>query len=246
MIRRKIRQRSEDGYVNATALSKAHQAATNERRDVGHWLETQAAQRAIQHLSLKTGIPVIKLVEAKKGRHGGTYIHLRLSVRFAMWLNDEFGYLVEEWVEQWMTTGRNSSTTELALPKDPILAQLESLIEVRQKQLDQERMLQEQQQRIDRQQEQIQEFKNIQVAAQLELKALPSSSHAIPPERLDMKVRRIVNDYCTVKGLPQREVWQTLYQQHYYRYCRRPNTLPKESKLQAFVRLGLIESLYER
>ena len=60
-----------------------------------------------------------------------------------------------------------------------------------------------------------------------------------------MKVRRIVNDYCTVKSLPQREVWQTLYQQHYYRYCRRPSTLPKESKLQAFVRLGLIESLYE-
>ncbi|MGD1939556.1 MAG: hypothetical protein ACFCA4_18685, partial [Cyanophyceae cyanobacterium] len=27
-----------------------------------------------------------------------------------IWLSDEFGYLVEEWIEEWMTTGKNPLT----------------------------------------------------------------------------------------------------------------------------------------
>ena len=56
-----IQQRITDGYINATAMSKAYLASTSQRRDVNHWLATEAAQRAIQHVSLKTGIPVFKL-----------------------------------------------------------------------------------------------------------------------------------------------------------------------------------------
>jgi hypothetical protein len=102
-----VEQRRDDGFLNATAMSKAHLAGTGQRRDVLHWLETEAAKRAITHLSLKTGIPVFKLVESRPGRYGGTWIHPRLAVRFAIWLSDEFGYLVEEWVEEWFLSGRN-------------------------------------------------------------------------------------------------------------------------------------------
>lgn len=38
---------------------------------------------------------------------GGTWIHPKLAIRFGIWLSDEFGYLVEEWVEQWLTTGQS-------------------------------------------------------------------------------------------------------------------------------------------
>lgn len=99
-----VGQKRKDGYVNATALADAHYKATGVRRDVNHWLDVKRTQESIEHLSLKTGIPGFKLVEAKKGRYGGTWIHPRLSVRFAMWLSDDFGYLVEEWIEQWLTT----------------------------------------------------------------------------------------------------------------------------------------------
>lgn len=53
-----IGQRETDGYVNATALCKAHFEATKQRRDVNHWLDSQRTQETLQHLSLKTGIPV--------------------------------------------------------------------------------------------------------------------------------------------------------------------------------------------
>ena len=91
-------------------MSKAHLASTGQRRDVNHWIESSRVKDSIQHVSLKTGIPVFKLVESKKGRYGGTFIHPKLAVRFGIWLSDEFGYLVEEWIEEWMTTGKNPLT----------------------------------------------------------------------------------------------------------------------------------------
>lgn len=98
-----VGQQRKDGYVNATALAEAHLKATGVRRDVNHWLDVKRTQEFIEHLSLKTDIPGNKLVDAKRGRYGGTWIHPRLSIRFAMWLSDGLGYLVEEWVERWMT-----------------------------------------------------------------------------------------------------------------------------------------------
>ncbi|MCC5609732.1 KilA-N domain-containing protein [Nostoc sp. CHAB 5834] len=43
---------------------------------------------------------------------GGTWIHPKLAIRFGIWLSDEFGYLVEEWVEQWLTTGQSPINNE--------------------------------------------------------------------------------------------------------------------------------------
>jgi KilA-N domain len=103
----KVRQRRDDGYINATAMSKAHHAGTGQRRDISEWLSNARTQESIKHLSLKTGIPVFKLIDTKPGRYGGTWIHSKLATRFAIWLSDEFGYLVEEWVAEWMLTGRN-------------------------------------------------------------------------------------------------------------------------------------------
>lgn len=108
-----VEQRANDGYVNATSLAKAHQLGGGQRRDVSEWLENAATKRSVDHLSLKTGIPAFKLVQAKPGRYGGTWIHPRLSVRFAIWLSDDFGFLVEEWVEEWLTTGQKPITFTL-------------------------------------------------------------------------------------------------------------------------------------
>lgn len=69
----------------------------------------------MEHLSSKTGIPVINLYQAFQGSPetgGGTWIHPKLAIRFGIWLSDEFGYLVEEWVEQWLTTGQSPINNE--------------------------------------------------------------------------------------------------------------------------------------
>lgn len=109
-----IGQRREDGYINATALSKAHYKATKIRRDTNHWLALERTKKTIEHLSRLTEISVDQLViKVKTGRneYRGTYIHPRLAVRFGIWLSDDFGYMVEEWVNQWMTTGQNPIQT---------------------------------------------------------------------------------------------------------------------------------------
>lgn len=110
-----VEQRRLDGYINATALTRAYKLATGKRRDVGEWLSNKRTQETLEHLSSKTGIPVIELYQVFQGspeNGGGTWIHPKLAIRFGIWLSDEFGYLVEEWVEQWLTTGQSPINSE--------------------------------------------------------------------------------------------------------------------------------------
>ncbi|OCQ94040.1 KilA-N domain-containing protein [Limnothrix sp. PR1529] len=96
-----VEQRSTDGYVNATKLSKAYLAKTGKRRDPGHWMENARTQESILAVSRSTGFPVDRLVIIIKtgpNEHRGTYLHPDLSVRFAMWLDDDFGLFVERLV----------------------------------------------------------------------------------------------------------------------------------------------------
>lgn len=105
-----IEQRASDGYINATALANAYRQATGKRRDVSEWLTNKRTRESLEHLSAKTGKPVFELYQAFQGspqNGGGTWIHPKLSVRFAIWLSDEFGYIVEEWVEEWRQTGQS-------------------------------------------------------------------------------------------------------------------------------------------
>jgi hypothetical protein len=89
------------------------------------------------------------------------------------------------------------------------------------------------------------QWDKVQSEARFNLIALPKPSSDVPEETLDMKVRRAVNSYCAATGQTQSDVFRELYKQFYYRYHRRVDSVGRESKLQAFVRLGLIQSLYD-
>jgi KilA-N domain len=134
-----VEQRRLDGYINATALTRAYRLETGKRRDVSEWLSNKRTQESLEHLSSKTGIPVIELYQVFQGSPetgGGTWIHPKLAIRFGIWLSDEFGYLVEEWVEQWLTAGLKPNydesliatiTTALAQALTPINQQLSEI-----------------------------------------------------------------------------------------------------------------------
>lgn len=120
-----VEQRQRDGYINATALSSAYKLATGKRRDVAHWLELERTTETLNHLSSITGIPVIELYQSFRGspeNGGGTWIHPKLAVRFGIWLSDEFGYQVEQWVEEWVLKGQSTVL-------DPKVLELESKLE---------------------------------------------------------------------------------------------------------------------
>lgn len=132
-----------------------------------------------------------------------------------------------------------------AIVSQPVPTQIQALLAAVQQMAEMEQRQLEADRRLALAEAQLQEFAEVRATAHAELMALPPASHDIPPESTDMKIRRVVNNYCAATGLQQSEVYRNLYQAHYYRYRRRVETSGKESKLQAFIRLGLIDSLYD-
>jgi len=114
-----VSQRESDGYINATALSKAYESATTTRKDPSEWRQTERAKTYVDRLAVKTGIPVLDLIQVKKGgSKPGTWIHPKLSVPFATWLSVEFEMMVADWVEEWLTS---YSPTQLEADSDRVL-----------------------------------------------------------------------------------------------------------------------------
>lgn len=100
----RVYQRKDNGYLNVTNLAKALEKKENKRRDIHEWLSNKRTQEDFQHLSSETGIPVSALIQTHKGEPvsaQGTYIHPKMSIRCAIWLSSEFGFMVEHWLENW-------------------------------------------------------------------------------------------------------------------------------------------------
>ncbi len=101
-----VAQEEDNGYINITKLAKAYQQQTGKRRDASNWLSNQRTKESIKHLNSVTGIPVTELIQVRQGgnpENQGTFVHPKLALRFGIWLSDEFGYMVEEWFEEWAT-----------------------------------------------------------------------------------------------------------------------------------------------
>ena len=121
-----IYQREGDGYINATQVCKANQALTGQKKDPSDWLANKSSKSMIEKLLSVTGIPASELVDVKKGgTNQGTWLHPRLAVRFAMWVNDDFSLQVEDWVQEWIATKRNPIHT--IAPAEPTIAEIEQV-----------------------------------------------------------------------------------------------------------------------
>jgi len=100
-----IHQRSDDGYVDATAMCRANSKQFND------YFRLETTQAFLEALSLTTGIPVVKnsnygdlaLLESKEGRYGGTWIHPKAAINLGQWCSPEFAVFVSELVFAWMT-----------------------------------------------------------------------------------------------------------------------------------------------
>ena len=117
-----VKQRSADGYVNATQLLKAHKAKTGENQKISKWLETDRAKAYIQAVSKRCKKSPFNLIDTKPGKGGGSWIHPDLAVPFATWLSVEFELQVSDWVQEWMATGINPIQKQLS--KNEIIASL--------------------------------------------------------------------------------------------------------------------------
>ena len=116
-----VEQKRVDGFINATAMCVAH------GKDISDWLALDSTYKLIAALanllgvnpnsgispnSLKTRVSATypTLVIVKRGSPefgGGTWMHHKLAVHLAQWCNPEFALLVSDWIEEWLTTGKN-------------------------------------------------------------------------------------------------------------------------------------------
>ncbi len=102
-----VRQRTADGYFDATAMCKAV------GKKWSHYTANAGTREFIQRLAESTGIPADRLVEQVSGRSGGTWIHPRVSMHFSQWASSAFAVAVSGWVLELLTTGR------VELPNQP-------------------------------------------------------------------------------------------------------------------------------
>ena len=61
-----VSQRTEDGYINATQLLKAHEIATGEKKYLKDWLRTDRAKAYLEEVSKRWEIPPFDLTKTKK------------------------------------------------------------------------------------------------------------------------------------------------------------------------------------
>lgn len=87
----------EDGYINATKVAKFY----HEKPD--NWLVREHTKKVICSISRKLDIQTNQLVVVRRGAPetgGGTWIHPKLAVHFAYWLDVDFGIWVGEQIER--------------------------------------------------------------------------------------------------------------------------------------------------
>lgn len=74
----------DDGWFNATL------AAERFGRRVDHWLANQETQDYIEALCSLSNTRKSGYLKTKRGQGGGTWLHPKLAVRFAQWLDPKF------------------------------------------------------------------------------------------------------------------------------------------------------------
>lgn len=77
-------QFNDSGWFNATAAAEKFG-----KRPV-NWLELSSTDSYMSAMSNQLKVGKSDLLDVKKGRSGGTWLHPKLAVAFARWLSDEF------------------------------------------------------------------------------------------------------------------------------------------------------------
>lgn len=118
-----IKQRSDDGYINATELCKA---ANKSFKD---YMANKSTMEFLDELSAETGLQIqlgekslVKkkqaLIETFAGAPmtgGGSWVHPQVAIHLGQWASGKFAVQVSKWVHDWMS-GKGSPGSVALLP----------------------------------------------------------------------------------------------------------------------------------
>lgn len=99
----------DDAFLNATAIAKHFNKLPNE------WLRLDSTQEYIDLLCKKLNTEKSRILKTTRGVNGGTWLHRRLAVAFARWLNAEFAIWCDEQIENILIN--KNQPKQLALPE---------------------------------------------------------------------------------------------------------------------------------
>lgn len=95
-----IRQRSADGYLNATEMCQAN------KKLYADYIRLDGTQEYLNELSSEMGYPISQLIEVRKGNskkfQQGTWIHPHVATHLAQWLSPKFAVFVSKWLWRFM------------------------------------------------------------------------------------------------------------------------------------------------
>jgi len=111
-----ISQNSKTGFFNANELIDSYNKQLGENKRMQHYLDNESTKRFLGALaqaenlnSRNTGELENGLMETKRGKYGGTWMHPYLFIDFAMWLSPEFKVTVIKWVYDNLIKLRNEA-----------------------------------------------------------------------------------------------------------------------------------------
>lgn len=119
----KVTQRTCDGFFNATELLKQwnshvdNQQILNtqkngvlKKKDLDDYMNNSSTSDYIKVILEKENIHSGKgIIDATRGKHGGTWVHPMLFIDISMWINPYFKYDVVKFVQDEMIKFRNLS-----------------------------------------------------------------------------------------------------------------------------------------
>lgn len=88
---------TEDAWFNATEVADKH------GKRVADWLGNSETQNYLSALSEVLKVPKEALLKTRRGRYGGTWMHPRLGVPFARWLDVRFGVWCDDQIYKILT-----------------------------------------------------------------------------------------------------------------------------------------------
>ena len=106
-----ITSRSDDSFINATQLCQAS------GKQFHNWYQLDTTKNLLEELSFNTGIPVLNLIDVKKGNNTNlnldSWIHPKLAIQLAQWLSPKFAIQVSDWIINLFTNGQVEINTKL-------------------------------------------------------------------------------------------------------------------------------------
>lgn len=94
---------TDDGWFNATVAAKRFGKVPHE------WLRLPETTRYLKALKSRYGkIPYLRTA---RGNGGGTWLHPKLAVAFARWLDAEFAVWCDEQIEELLRAGQRQAMT---------------------------------------------------------------------------------------------------------------------------------------